>query len=506
MARINRLFFSAALAALGLFAASCVTTDPTLGASYIPANQDISIHTVDIDLPVGQKYADSLQTTVSSTVAVGSLSTSDYGTVNVGTALTLSPANDSIIWGEDPIFKDMYISLTAKSCQVLDKDQASIPQNIYVHQLNIELDSTYVYSNSVSLADCKPGLVSKGIMLYTGGDTLVIHFTEDFAKPLFDLDRETLDSTELFATKFYGIYLHTDPVEEGTEGGRLNTFDASASKVSLTYSSINGSGRRRDTTVNFNLGTYNAVMSIEKDKVYAETDDASALIRYEGLTGLKPHIDAKVLRQRIDDWMAANDIDPDALMVSRAVLEFPFEYTGNIHDYDKWPTNLYPHRRLHGETYTVYSPISERYTTAYEHGEANRSLFFFRSDVALYLQSLIREKKEEVDENYDIWMIPTIEYTTSSSSTDYSDYYNYANYYASMYGYGYGGYGYGYGGYDPYGYGYGYGYGYPYGYGSSSSSGSTYYYVDSQNYWMCEINGTAAARHPVLHLTYTVLK
>ena len=53
----------------------------------------------------------------------------------------------------------------------------------------------------------------------------------------------------------------------------------------------------------------------------------------------------------------------------------------------------------------------------------------------------------------------------------------------------------------------GYGSYYPYSYyNSSSSSGSTYYYVDSQNYWTCEINGTAAARHPVLHLTYTVLK
>ena len=64
MARINRIFPSAAVLAVGLLAASCVLTDPTLGASYIPANQDISIHTVDIDLPVGQKYADSLQTTV----------------------------------------------------------------------------------------------------------------------------------------------------------------------------------------------------------------------------------------------------------------------------------------------------------------------------------------------------------------------------------------------------------------------------------------------------------
>ena len=500
MARINRIFPSAAVLAVGLLAASCVLTAPTLGASYIPANQDISIHTVDIDLPVGQKYADSLQTTVTSTVAVGSLSTTQYGTVSVGTALTMAPATDSIVWGTDPLFKDMYISLSAKSNQVLDKNQAGIAQNIYVHQLNVELDSTYVYSNSVSLADCKSALAVKGSMIYTGGDTLVLHFTEEFAKPLFDLDRETLDSTELFVKKFYGIYLHTDPVEEGTEGGRLNIFDASNSQVTLTYSSIADSGRRRDTTVYFNLGTYNAVMSIEKDKVVAEADDAAAKIVYEGLTGIKPHIDAKILRQRLDDWMTANDIDPDALMVSRATLEFPFEYSGNSHDYDKWPANLYPCRRLHGETYTVYSPISERYTTAYEHGEVNRSLFRFQSDVALYLQSLIREKKEEVDQNYDIWLIPTIEYTTSTSSS-YSDYYDYANYYASMYGYGYGGYGYGYGGYDPYGYGYGY----PY-YGSSSSSGTTYYYVDSQNYWMCEINGTAAARHPVLHLTYTVLK
>ena len=286
-------------------------------------------------------------------------------------------------------------------------------------------------------------------------------------------------------------------------GGRLNIFDGSSSQVTFTYSSINDAGRRRDTTVYFKLGSYNAVMSIDKEQVFPETDDAAAMIRYEGLTGLKPHIDAKVLRQRIDDWMAANDIDPDALMVCRATLEFPFEYSGSIDQYKTWPDNLFPCRRLRGSTYTVYSPISERYTTSYDHGEINRSLFYFRSDAAAYLQSLIREKKEEVDENYDIWIIPTVEYTTSSSSS-YSDYYDYANYYASMYGYGYGAYGYGYGGYgySPYGYG---GY-YGYGYGSSSSSSSTYYYVDSKNYWTCEINGTAAARHPVLHLTYTVLK
>ncbi len=505
MARANRIFSVATLSALALLAASCVMIDPTLGASYIPANQDISIHTVDIDLPVGQKYADSLQTTVSSRVAVGSLTTATYGTVNVGTALTITPATDSIVWGTDPIFKDMYISLTASSNQILNKDQAAIPQNIYVHQLKVGLDSTYVYSNSVSLADCKPELAVQGSMIYTGGDTLVLHFTKEFALPLFDMDRETLDSTELFASKFYGIYLHTDPVEPGTEGGRLNIFDAGSSQVTFTFSSINDAGRRRDTTVYFNLGTYNAVMSIEKERMFAESDDASGMIRYEGLTGLKPHIDAKVLRQRLDDWMAANDIDPDALMVCRATLEFPFEYTGSSNQFDTWPANLYPCRRLRGSTYTVYNPISERYTTAYDHGEINRSLFYFRSDAAIYLQSLIREKKEEVDENYDIWMIPTIEYTTSSS-TSTSDYYDYYNYYASMYGYGYGGYGYGYGGYNPYGYGYGYGYGYPYGYGSSSSSGTTYYYVDSQNYWMCEINGTSAARHPVLRLTYTVLK
>ena len=503
MARASRIFSAAALIALAFSAASCVLVDPTLGASYIPANQDISIHTVDIDLPVGQKYADSLQTTVSGLVAVGSLTTAAYGTVTVGTALTLTPAADSIVWGTDPVFKDMYISLTANSNQMLDKSQAGIPQNIYVHQLTKELDSTCVYCNSVSLADCKSELAVKGSMIYTGGDTLVLHFTKEFAQPLFDLDRETLDSTELFATKFYGIYLHTDPVEEGTEGGRLNIFDGSSSQVTFTYSSINDAGRRRDTTVYFKLGSYNAVMSIDKEQVFPETDDAAAMIRYEGLTGLKPHIDAKVLRQRIDDWMAANDIDPDALMVCRATLEFPFEYSGSIDQYKTWPDNLFPCRRLRGSTYTVYSPISERYTTSYDHGEINRSLFYFRSDAAAYLQSLIREKKEEVDENYDIWIIPTVEYTTSSSSS-YSDYYDYANYYASMYGYGYGAYGYGYGGYgySPYGYG---GY-YGYGYGSSSSSSSTYYYVDSKNYWTCEINGTAAARHPVLHLTYTVLK
>ena len=499
MARASKRFSLFALLAAALPVVSCVDTDRTLGANFIPANQDISIHTVDIPLPVGQKYCDSLQTTVSSRVAVGSISTDRFGTVSVGTALTITPATDSIVWGTDPVFKDMYITLTRNTTQVIDRNQAAIPQTIYVHQLAIELDSTRVYNNSVSLSDCKSELACKGSMIYTGTDTLVLHFTREFALPLFDLDRETLDSTELFAKRFYGIYLHTDPVEEGTEGGRLNVFDASSSQVTFTYNSVNDAGRRRDTTVYFNLGSYNAVMSIEKDRVIPECDDAASSILYEGLTGIKPHIDAKVLRQRIDDWMEANDIEADALMVARATLEFPFEYSGNSSDYDAWPTNLYPCRRLRGETYTVYSPISERYVSAYDNGSMNRSLFYFRPDAALYIQSLIREEKAEIDENYDLWIIPTIEYTTSSSSS--YDYGNYYDYYASMYGYGYGGYGYGYGyGYDPYSY-----YGY-YGYGSGSSSETTYYYVDSQYYLTCEINGTAAERHPVLRLTYTVLK
>ena len=66
MARANSLRALAAALLVLAGSAACVKTDFTLGSDLVPSNQDITIKTVEFDLPVDQRLSDSLQTTLSS--------------------------------------------------------------------------------------------------------------------------------------------------------------------------------------------------------------------------------------------------------------------------------------------------------------------------------------------------------------------------------------------------------------------------------------------------------
>ena len=506
-----------ALAATLLFlagATACVETDNTLGANLVPTNQDITIKTVEFDLPIDQRLSDSLQATITSQVVFGSINNGDYGVYNVGSAVTISPATDSIVWGANPVVRDIYIDMLLSSRDYLSDDQKYIPQNVYVNQLPVILDSTHVYNNSLP-ADQRYGKdVCDGRYVYTGGDTLTIHFTKEFAEKFFTIDRETLDSTELFVKAMPGLYFSTDPADHGAGSGRISTFDVSSTYLTLKYTSTTDDGRRRDTTAYFYLGYYQGLKTIDGGNKSLERDSAPDKIIYEGLTGVKPHIDGYKLRKMLDEWMKAEGIDNEALLVAKATLELPFEYSGDPEQFDNYPDNLYISTRNRGSVYTVYSPIGEIYSSSYDKGTINRSLFCFKPDAALYFQTLIRKPLDEITDQDDIWIIPNVTYTTSSSSSSsYYDPYSYYGYGYDPYGYygGYGGYGYspyGYGGYGSYGYGNYYDYYNYYNYYSSasSSSGETYYYTDTAHYAFCTLNGTTAERRPKLKLTYTVLK
>ena len=503
-------------AALLMLAASsaCVDTDNALGTNLVPSNQDITIKTAEFDLPVGQRLSDSLQTTTTGEIVFGSIDNGPFGTYDIGSAVSVSPVSDSIVWGGNPVMKDLYITMPLSSNAALSDDQLHIPQNVYVHQLAAELDSTRVYNNSLTQKERYGANVCQGRYVYTGGDTLTIHFTPEFANQFFRLDRETLDSTALFMKALRGLYFSTDPADGGQGNGRICTFDVSSSYLTLTYTSTNDEGHRRDTSAYFSVAHNHALKTIDGGNKALERDSAPDAIIYEGLTGIKPHISGYKLRKMLDDWMKENGIDNHSILIAKASFEFPFEYSGDPSQFDNYPDNLYISTRVRGSLHTVYSPISEIYSDTYDRGSINRSLFCFRPDAALYTQTLIRKNLDDITDQDDIWVIPNIAYTTSSGSSGYSNPYSYYDPY-SYYGYGYSPYGYGYG-YSPYSYGYGYS---PYGYGynsydyysymaasSSSSSGTTYYYTDNANYDVCTLNGTSAERRPKLKITYTVLK
>jgi hypothetical protein len=447
-ARAAFILFSAA----ALVFTSCITTDKTLGSLYIPSSQDIYLHTAEIDLPVENRVADNLQSSITGSVIIGSITSDQFGTFRSSAALSFTPASDSITWGIDPEFISMEMDALVTSTQSLKDNQKFIPQNIYAYQLNFELDSTHIYANSVTDKDYIHKSILKNNSIYMGGDSIKMVFTKEFGEKLFKIDMATLDSTELFMKAFYGLYITTDDVEEGLTGGRLNMIDLSTAFVQLTYRSTNAAGVRRDTSASFLLGDRHCVDINEVGSHKLESSNPQDFLYYEGMAGIKPFVGGAALKKAIDNWAKANNIDLSKILISKAVLDFPFEYSGNYKDYDIYPDNLFPCLRRTSGNYKIFSPIDEiESDTDYNFGSINRSLMTYRPDAALYIQDLIKKSYSDLDTEYDIWMMPTIQYSDSYSS-------------------------------------------------------SVYYYADYQYYRTGVLNGRSAERHPVLRLTYTVLQ
>ena len=99
----------------------------------------------------------------------------------------------------------------------------------------------------------------------------------------------------------------------------------------------------------------------------------------------------------------------------------------------------------------TFSPLDEINDTALENGGMNRSKLTYTSNISIYLQDLLRKDRASLTADDDLWMMPTLSY------------------------------------YDSY-------------------TSSTYYYADYYYYTQSILNGTADVRHPVLNLTYTILK
>ena len=430
MNRFNGILLSLIISVTTL--TSCILTDNTLGSAYIPGNQDISMKMADFDLPVTLKMADSLQTAVSANFIIGSITTKDYVTFRVGTATSITPLTDTILWGTDPVFIDMYIQVGIADKRFLSPEQQFIPQNIYAYELKAPLDTTFVYNNSITELSYHPVPITSCNSIYMGGDSLKMHFTKEYGERFFSATVEECDSTKLFINKFYGLYFRTDDVEEGLTGGRLNYFDIAGADVRLSFTSTNEAGKRRDTSVAFQLGEYLSLNSMTSEAGPKVTDNPVETLYYESLSGIKPHISGAALHSLMQNWADQNSIDLDNLVIAKATLEFPFEYSGNYKVLDNYPGNLFPCRRVRTTKHTLYTPIDEIYDNYMSKGSINRSLLHYKPDVGFYLQDLIKKESSELTDEDDLWLMQTISHTnnTTNVTTHYPDftYYNVAKF------------------------------------------------------------------------------
>ena len=429
---------------------SCINTDPTLGSALVSDSQDITIQTVTIDLPLSEsRPAADLQSRISNGITVGNIG-SDFYSEGL---MSVNAASDSVDWGKNPVVRKIYMTFTCDSIQAMRDDQLYIPQNLYVHRLNFELDSTHVNGTQARFqtAYYDPDPVSTGGSIFTGDASWSVELKKEIGEELLRIPMETRDSAELFMKQFYGFCLRTDVPDDPRiapdNSGRINLFDLSSSYLYLLWDYTDDEGNRKSTTAYFQLGQYYA-LNIYRN--LRDNDPADGSLVVQGLSGSKPRIEAARLRNAVASWAQSRNIPLENLVIAKATLEFPFEYSGDMHQFDHYAASLYPCKRtIVDDTYPYYAPLEELGESSVESGTIDRSLLVYKAGISFYLQDLL--KKSSVTEEDDLWLMPTLSY------------YN-------------------------------------------STMGTTYYYTDNVYYSQTRLNGTSAARHPVLELTYTVLK
>jgi hypothetical protein len=537
-----------ALAAASICCCGCITTDDSIGSGMIPASHIYRVVSPDpVQIPVDMKSAGELSAYSSNRITIGAIRNDDeFGLSTRSSCITLVPMFvDSLDFGKNPVFQEFRFSANVDSVSVCDVTQADILQSVYVHELTAPLDKDYrTYCNSTPAYGAS--LITTGIPVLDGKDTLGFRFTKEFGEKYLAMTNDDVKDMETYTKKFPGIHLSTN-IPAG-RGGRFNLLELqlgynsdygilTGNMAALRFNStwtVDGKDVKKDSVCYFyysptgfydidslltNSGTGSFPQycaNITGDASTAKAGPATDYIYIEGGGGVKPCISAKTLRDKAIEIISAAGHDPKKAVVNKATLTL--HYLAPDADFEtmyKVPGTLSPTICLKNDETVSFMGLTNTSDSSQDIGGIHRSTMTYTPDITNHLQSML--SLEDDDEallkgNYDIWLLimyNEVIATTTSGNSEMADYYNYLAYQSMMYGgYGYGGYG----GYGSYGYGNPYTNYYNYSmmaeyYGSSSTSYSTSLALDRDRYYYCKLYGPAAAdpeMRPSFSLTYSI--
>ena len=535
----------AAIGAILLGSASCITINEELGESFIPTDQKWDVFPQEPATleNIQLQMADSLSGYSTTRFTFGSINDgSILGTSSKTSSMTLVPVWDTLDFGKNTKVRQFHFSASRDTFSTIFDYEAKMLQNIYVHELRKPLDSTIIYTSSLSdpkvlneFVDLSKRITA-GVPVYSGGDSLSFDFSIEFAEKVIRKIDEAqragkMDSVSSYLKYVPGIYFSTDaPVGKG---GRINMFgltiDNSNGYLAGNYAELkitaeyDYSDEPVDTSFIFLLGPGDFITINEEtgsvnypkqfafnacdhatSQTYKDGVKASEKIYVEGGGGVKPVVKAQEIKQILERQLAAEGIsDPMEVVINKATIILPYNVEGDFSLLDNYPSILSPTVRLRSTDgkYVTYAGLTDSSISTENQGEINRSLNQYSPDISHHVQEILKLKRgvgEGVDpneteeqyakrlENYDIWFLimhkEIVEDTTYDSG--YNDYYNnlyYNSYYNNMM-------------YDPYGYGYG-GYGYGgYGYGGYGGYGgySNYYNYAMMAYYASMYNSSTS--------------
>ena len=540
--RVCRL---AAIGAILLGSASCITINEELGQNLIPTDQkwDVFPQEPAVLENIKLQMADSLSGYSTTRFTFGAVNDGGVlGTTTKTASLTLVPIWDTLDFGTDTKIHQFHFTAVRDTLSTIIDNEQRILQNIYVSELKKPLDSTIIYTSSLSdpkilneFVDIE-SRITAGIPVYSGGDSLSFDFSLEYAEKVWkqiDAAQKAgqMDSVDNYLKYLPGIYFSTDdPVGKG---GRINMFrlgvDNSAGYLTGNYAELKFTARYDysdepvDTSFIFIFGPGDFVKVDDEgsitypnqfafnasnhatSEIYRNGVTATDKIYVEGGGGIKPVVKAEEIKQILERQIAAEGIlDHSQVVINKATIVLPYNVDGDFSLLDKYPQILSPTVRLHSTdgNYVTYAGLTDSSISTENQGNINRSLSLYSPDISHHVQEILKLDRNDPDyskniEKYDIWFLimvqELVEDTTYDSS--YDDYYNnlyYNSYYNNMM---YDPYGYGYGGYGGYGYGYG-----GYGYGGYGGYGYSNYYNYAMMAYYSSMSSSATSEEYVTEL------
>lgn len=437
---------------------SCIENDRQLGNGILPGDHILTVSSKSFNIDVKNKISDSVQSVSFSHLLIGNLHHPLFGTVSSGGASYIMPYSGSTDFGVNPKLIKAYLTLNINSTYCTDASQEGIHQRLHIHELLHPIDSTFSANTSITPDKFSEETISKNDPVIYGKGSITIPLKESFAEKLMATTKEEFEDLDLFMKRINGLYITTDPGPNNSmNGGRMNYINLGSSKITIEYimNDPEQGIENRDTTKSFAFAYSYAFNFFNTGSKHLENDNPTDTLFIESLNGIKPYIEAKVMKQMLDEWIKQDGLNNTTLILSRAELVFPFEIPDDYTVIDnEFPQMIYAFQNNRAETDSdttvqYYSPLKE----VYHHsniGGINRSLKVYSMDVTDYIQNLMLTDAENISKRLDLWISPM-----------YSKY-------------------------DTY--------------------GDINYYFDNKSYSRAVLNGPTSERKPTLNLTFGIMK
>ena len=456
-----------------LLSASCVKINEELGQSLIPTDQKWDVFPQEpVDLEnIMLHMSDSLSAYSTTRFTFGAVNDgSILGTFSKVSSMTLVPIGDTLDFGRNTRIRQFHFTAVRDTLSTVKDNDLKILQNVYVSELKKPLDSTIVYTSSLSNPETLneyvdlSSRITAGIPVYSGGDSLSFDFSMEFAeKVVAKIDEAQkagkMDSVDNYLKYLPGIYFSTDA--PSGKGGRINMFgvtiDNSSGYLAGNYAELkftaeyDYSDEPVDTSFVFLFGpgdflkidddgnirypkqfAFNGC-NHETSETYKDGVRATDKIYVEGGSGVKPVIKAEEIKQILERLIAAEGItDPEEVVINKATVILPYDVNGDYDLLDKYPTTLSPTVRLHSKDgdYVTYAGLTDASVSTENQGEINRSLNMYSPDISHLVQEILTLDRNDEDyakkiENYDIWFLIVAQELVEDTTYDNSSYSNF---------------------------------------------------------------------------------